>query len=83
MLLVGSGLTGPRPQTKAPVQLGAQPGRRGKAKEFELHDKNKKDNNGNSGTIRAVGTGNTPVLREDLGICSPLLVFLGAQGIPV
>lgn len=65
------------------MQLGAQPKRRGKAKEFKLHDKNKKDNNGNSGTIWAVGTGNIPVLGEDLGICSPLLVFLGAQCIPI
>lgn len=56
-----------------PVWLEAQPKCCGKAKELELHGKNGKGDNEISGTVWAVGTGNTPVLGEDFGICYPLL----------
>lgn len=56
-----------------PVWLGAQPKCCAKAKEFEQHGKNVKSNNRISGAVWTVGTGNAPVLREEFGICYPLL----------
>lgn len=60
-------------QQMHPVWLGAQPKCCGKAKKFELRDKNGKGNYRIAGTIWAAGTGNTPVLGEGFGICYPLL----------
>lgn len=71
--LAESRLTGPCLHASCAGGLGAQPRGCGKAKGLKYVVRIRKGNNRISGTIWAAGTGNSPVLGEDFGICYPPL----------